>query len=298
VDGDLSADGGRTGAAVREPDLSEDEPSPFTPEWLALREGADADARAAELIAPLRAYLAGIPTTPLVIRDLGCGTGALRRWLAGRLAGPQRWILHDRDPELLARARVGDSTAADGTPVSVETQLADLTELSGRDLTGTSLVAASALLDLLTAGEVDRLAEACVGAGCPALLTLSVTGRVELTPADPLDAEIAAAFDAHQRRSERGRRLLGPDAVAAATSAFQALGARVERRPSPWRLGPERSALAAEWLRGWVGAAGEQRPDLPVDDYLRRRLAACAGGELRVVVQHSDLLALPSGGRA
>jgi hypothetical protein len=296
VDGDLSADGGRAEAAVREPDLSAGEPSRFTPEWLALREGADADARAAELIAPLRAHLARTPTPPLVIRDLGCGTGALRRWLAGRLSGPQRWILHDRDPELLARASAGHTTAADGAPVAVETGVADVTDLRASDLAGTSLVAASALLDLLTAGEVDRLAEACVGAGCPALLTLSVTGRVELTPGDPLDAETAAAFDAHQRRTERGRRLLGPDAVAAATSAFQALGARVRSRPSPWRLGPERSALVAEWLRGWVGAAGEQRPDLPVDDYLRRRLAACAAGELRVLVQHGDLLALPAGG--
>lgn len=178
----------------------------------------------------------------------------------------------------------------------VETRVEDVTHLRASDLAGTSLVVASALLDLLTAGEVDRLAEACVGAGCPALLTLSVTGRVELTPGDPLDAEIAAAFDAHQRRTERGRRLLGPDAVAATTSAFQALGARVRSRPSPWRLGPERSTLVAEWLRGWVGAAGEQRPDLPVGGYLRRRLAACAAGDLRVVVQHSDLLALPAGG--
>mgnify|MGYP006208423873 CR=1 FL=1 len=31
------------------------------------------------------------------------------------------------------------------------------------------------------------------GAGCPALLTLSVAGRVELTPSHPLDAELVAA---------------------------------------------------------------------------------------------------------
>ncbi|MBO0848480.1 MAG: class I SAM-dependent methyltransferase [Pseudonocardia sp.] len=278
--------------------MSSGEPSPFSAGWLALREGADADARAAELIAPLRAHLAGTATTPLVIRDLGCGTGSLRRWLAGRLHGPQHWILHDRDPELLARARAGDKTAADGAPVTVECRLADVTDLRASDLAGTSLVAASALLDLLTAREVDGLADACVGAGCPALLTLSVTGRVELTPGDPLDVEVAAAFDAHQRRTKGGRRLLGPDAAAVAASAFRARGARVRSRSSPWRLGPERSALAAEWLRGWVGAAGEQRPDLPVDDYLRRRLATCAAGELRVVVQHGDLLALPAGGCA
>jgi len=36
---------------------------------------------------------------------------------------------------------------------------------------------------------------------------------VDLIPVDPLDAEIAAAFNAHQRRAVGSRRLLGPDAV-------------------------------------------------------------------------------------
>ena len=35
---------------------------------------------------------------------------------------------------------------------------------------------ASALLDVLTREEIDTLAAACVGAGVPALLTLSVSG--------------------------------------------------------------------------------------------------------------------------
>ena len=51
------------------------------------------------------------------------------------------------------------------------------------------------------------------GVGCPMLLALTVVGRVALTPAEPLDARIGAAFNAHQRRETR---LLGPDAVAAA----------------------------------------------------------------------------------
>ena len=50
------------------------------------------------------------------------------------------------------------------------------------------------------------------------LLALTVAGRVALTPADPLDARMAAAFNAHQRRTTRGR-LLGPDAVAAAVES-------------------------------------------------------------------------------
>ncbi|MFC6885050.1 SAM-dependent methyltransferase [Actinomadura yumaensis] len=266
----------------------------FEPGWLALREEADAEARAAELLEPLRAHLTA---RPLVVRDLGCGTGSMGRWLAGRLPGPQHWVLHDRDPDLLARASADmPATSSDGGPVTAETVTGDLAGLRAADLAGTSLVTASALLDLLTAAEMDGLAAAITGAGCPALLTLSVAGRVELRPHDPFDGELAEAFNAHQRRVAGGRRLLGPDAADAAADAFRRHGADVRTGPSPWRLGPGRAALTREWLRGWTAAAREQRPDLagPADAYLRRRLDACAAGELSVTVHHVDLLALPA----
>ncbi|MER7986695.1 class I SAM-dependent methyltransferase [Streptomyces noursei] len=275
----------------------------FCPQWLDLRERADDAARVPELLRPLRDRLAAAPaperfggTGGLVIRDLGCGTGAMGRWLAVRLPGPQHWVLQDHDEVLLAQAAGRmPSTAADGRPVTITTRHADLAGLTAADLAGTSLVTASALLDLLTRDELESVAAACTGAGCPALLALSVTGRVELTPADPLDAELSAAFNAHQRRTDGGRRLLGPDAVAAATEAFTRRGARVVNRPSPWRLGGPECALAERWLRGWVGAAREARPELAAaaDGYLRRRLDACAAGELGVTVHHADLLALP-----
>jgi SAM-dependent methyltransferase len=255
--------------------------------WLGLREGADAAARAGELLDPLRRLL----RAPLVIHDLGCGTGSMGRWLAGRLPGPQHWLGYDRDAELLAHA-TGEHTAADGSTVTVETREQDIGGLAAGDLDGASLVTASALLDMLTGEEVETIAAACAGAGCPALLTLSVVGRVALDPADPLDEQIAAAFNDHQRRVTGGRRL-GPDAPGVAAGAFRRLGARVLVRPSPWRLGPAQAALTGEWLREWVGAACEQRPDLavPAGAYLKRRLAAAAAGELRVEVGHSDLLA-------
>lgn len=254
----------------------------FSPTWLALREDADADARATGLLTPLREALP--PGEPLVVWDLGCGTGSLGRWLAARLPGPQRWILVDGDPVLLARARV---------PAAFETRRADLTALRAADLAGASLVTASALLDILTRPQLDDLADAITGARSPALLTLSVLGRVRLEPSDPLDAEITAAFNDHQRRGG----LLGPDAVPAAVEAFARRGAAVWTRPSPWRLGPDRSALAAAWLRGWVGAAVEQRPVLApaAGGYLRRRLDGCAAGTLHAEIHHADLLALPGG---
>ena len=262
--------------------------------WLALREPADAAARARDLAD----HLARQPpaTGRWVIHDLGCGTGAMGRWLAPLLPGAQHWVVHDRDADLLAVA-VADipGPAADGAAVTVEAKHSDITRLHPGDVAGATLITASALLDLLTEDELAGLVTVCAGAGCPTLLSLSVVGRVSLTPADPLDPRVAAAFDAHQRRATKGGRLLGPDAVALGAEKCGRLGAEVLVRSSPWRLGAHQADLAAEWFTGWVGAACEQQPDLAAetDGYARRRLAQAAAGRLAATVDHADLLILP-----
>jgi hypothetical protein len=265
-----------------------------SPAWLDLREAADAAARSRELVSHL------CPRLPagdrLVIHDLGCGSGAMGRWLAPLLLGRQHWVLHDRDPDLLRLAETDQpGPAADGSAVTVETRLSDVTQLEPDELAGASLITASALLDLLTADELDRLMRACAGAGCPVLLTLSVTGHVQWLPRNPLDSRVAAAFDAHQRRATPRGCLLGPHAVAAAAGGFRRLGAEVIVRPSPWRLGAADTGLAVEWLAGWVGAACEHDPALAADAvlYRRRRLREVGAGSFAVTVDHADLLVLP-----
>ncbi len=229
-----------------------------TPDWLALREPADAAARSAELVERLG--------SPRVIHDLGGGTGSMGRWLAPRLPGPQHWVVHDRDEALLELVDIPAAT--------VETRISDITRLTPHDLAGADLVTASALLDLLTADELNRMLAAC--AGLPMLLTLTVTGRVAVDPPDPLDARFEAAFNDHQRRDG----LLGPDAV-----GHLPAGATV--RSSPWRLDATHAGLIAEWLEGWIAAACEQEPALAADaDVHRRRRPA-------VTVDHADVLVLP-----
>ena len=129
----------------------------------------------------------------------------------------------------------------------------------------------------------------------PALLTLTVTGRVELDPPDPVDAEVAAAFDAHQRRTVAGRSLLGPDAAAAAEDAFRRAGMTVRTADDALAARRGRPRPAARWLTERVTAAVEHQPDLRerAAEALRRRLN-CA--PLRAVNYHIDLLAIPNGG--
>jgi SAM-dependent methyltransferase len=262
--------------------------------WLALREPADAAARSRDLVEVLvqrRTF-----TGRQVIYDLGCGSGAMGRWLAPRLPGGQHWVIHDRDPDLLGAARAElPSPAADGAAVTLETKRSDISLLHPDDLAGATLITASALLDMLTEDELAGLARLCIATQCPALLTLSVVGRVELTPGDPLDGRVAAAFNAHQRRGTDGGRLLGPDAPAAATEEFGRLGAEVLERPSAWRLGASNAELIKEWFADWVGAACEQEPELgsEMNAYTRRRRAEVTAGRLAVTVDHADLLVLP-----
>ena len=245
-----------------------------SPKWLELREPADAAARSEELAERLARYL---PAGHLVIHDLGGGSGAMGRWLAPRLPGPQHWVVHDRDPDLLELA-----VAAPPDGATVEARRSDITRLG--HLTDASLVTASALLDMLTADELAGMLRACTG--LPALIAMTVSGRVTLTPEDPLDARLGAAFDVHQRREGR----LGPDAVAAAA---EQLRGEVNVRPSPWRLDAAHADLLNTWLGGWIAAACEQDPALEADAYRERRLAQAAAGELTVTVDHADLLVLP-----
>jgi SAM-dependent methyltransferase len=265
-----------------------------SPSWLALREQADSGARAPDLAEELRRQL--VPGGRLVVHDLACGTGSMLRWLAPRLPGPQHWVCYDLDAELLAIAAAEQNQrAADGSLVSVEIRQQDVTRLPSGELTGAALITTSALLDLLTSEELDRLVAVCVDAHCPALLTLSVTGRVQLWPPHPLDTVVSAAFNAHQRRASEGRHLLGPDAADAAVCAFANSGYDVTVRASPWRLGTGSGRLATAWLTGWLAAASEQCEGMtaPAREYARQRLQDAAAGRLRVLVDHRDLLVRP-----
>ena len=221
--------------------------------WLALREPADAAARAAELVEILRPHL---PTDGMLIHDLGCGTGSMARWLAPQLSGPQRWVLHDRDAELLELAASNPPTrSADGAAVAVETRLDDITRLDPGDLAGVSLLTASALLDMFTSEELDAVRRRLCRSGLSCPRHAQRRGRGRLTPAHPFDREVMDAFNAHQRRRTAGGPLLGPDAVGAAAVAFEQRGFKVVMRPSPWPTPvpstptSRRSGSPAGWMR-------------------------------------------------
>ena len=123
------------------------------------------------------------------------------------------------------------------------------------------------------------------------LLALTVVGRVSLTPEEPLDARMGAAFNAAPAPWQPAR----PGRRRGRRRELRGTGAEVLVRPSPWRLDAAQADVATEWFGGWVAAACEQEPALAAEAgaYRDRRLAQAAAGGLGVTVDHADLLVLP-----
>ena len=266
---------------------------PASATWLALREPVDARSRSFGLASTVAESLAR--SRDVTVHDLGSGTGSLARWLAPRLSARQRWVLHDRDPDLLDHAVSNPPRTPTGEVVPFSIRRGDLTELRPSNLADASLITTSAMLDVLTRDEVEHLVALVGAVRAPALFSLTVTGRVRLSPEEPDDVAVRQAFNNHQRRTVDGRTLLGPDAAGVATTAARARGLQVTAKRTPWVLLPSDGPLPGEWFRGWIDAALEHDPSLApmMDAYRRRRMAQIRGRRLRVWVDHVDLLVRP-----
>lgn len=252
----------------------------FDAAWLTLRELADARARAAAL-RDRALRLVGPGDTVL---DLGCGTGATPRAFAAHGAGDLHWRLFDNDPDLLVQAAAQHPRAA--------IHEGDLADIKALPLQGAQLVTASALLDLVSRDWMARFAERLSRESVAFYAVLSYDGRMRWTPADPADAEVTAAFNAHQRGDKGFGPALGPEAGETAAGILRAHGFEVTLAQSPWQLGTEDAELHDALLSGIAQAATEAGCDA-ADAWLARRRRALAHPEGEI--GHLDLLAVPQG---
>ncbi len=268
--------------------------SGFSADWLALREPYDRRARSPAVLDAVATLLG--PRSPVHIVDLACGTGSTLRALSPHLTVHQDWKLFDHDPALLAHAKA-TPRAKD---VSVTTVALDL----NRDLEVAfdgpiDLVTTSALLDLVSEAWLDWLAVAVTARAIPFYAALSYDGRSTFTPADPFDASIANAVNAHQRTDKGFGPALGPAAATFAIARFEALGYSVTQGPSDWTMGPNDRDMQSEILAGWASAAQDigALPSAGITAWLARRRAALASGRSSLEVGHVDFLAIPSATR-
>ncbi|HEX6995971.1 MAG TPA: class I SAM-dependent methyltransferase [Gammaproteobacteria bacterium] len=280
--------------------------SGFSPAWLALREPADAAARAGAMCN----MIARPDDRPLDVVDLGAGTGANLRWLAPRLGGRQRWRLVDDDPTVLAAAadalrawadRNGLASAetargldvgGDAFTCEIELCEADIAPKLDRCMPGAGgLVTASALLDLVSADWLRRLAACCADSEASVLFALTYDGRIRFEPPEPGDEHVRALVNRHQHGDKGFGPALGPDAATKVVEAFAAHGYALRIESTDWRLGPDTLEMQRELLAGWHAAAAEIAPDErpTLDAWLARRLEHVEHGRSRLVVGHIDV---------
>lgn len=250
----------------------------FDPDWLALREPADAASRDRGLLAALADW-AG--ERALAVRDLGCGTGSTFRALAP-LAPALDWTLIDHDRTLLEEARA---------QTGARTRRLDLAAGIEEALDGAQVVTASAFFDLVSAAWLARFV-AALPEGAAIYAALSYDGRESWEPQPPHEAQALAAFHRHQGGDKGFGNALGPTAGATLAAALAQRGWRVRVADSAWRLGPGDAALIRRLADGAAQAVAETGALAPraLAEWTRARRAAD-----RVEIGHLDLLALPPG---
>ncbi len=245
----------------------------FSPDWLALREPADHAARSPALLDRLERWVGG---RDLRVVDLGSGTGSSWRALEPRLGG--HWTLTDLDPVLLERM-----------PEGVERREVDLAVELEDVVAGTDLITGSALIDLVSAKWLDRLA-AALAPSTAVYFALSYDGREHWSPVPPYEARALGAFRQHQEGDKGFGPALGPRATAHLGAALAARGWQVFVADSPWPLGPDQRNLIevlADGARDAVAETGTLSEAELRDWWQARRRAE------RVEIGHLDLLALP-----
>jgi hypothetical protein len=264
--------------------------SGFSAEWLARRESHDLRARNPIVLDAVVASFASLDAINVI--DLACGSGSTVRALSSRLPSRQRWDLVDNDQRLLTLACSGKS-AGDVRLNAVPLDLSGNFEVvldSTKDV-----ITISALLDLVSENWLDRFARHVASHALPVYAALTYDGRIDLSPADPLDATIVSAVNAHQRTDKGFGPALGPSAAAAAISMFEALGYSVVRGSSDWLIGTADREIQLELLAGWATAASEVEalPRCDIDNWLARRKHVVSACDSTMRVGHVDFFATP-----
>jgi SAM-dependent methyltransferase len=265
--------------------------SGFSGEWLALREPYDVRARSRSVLEAVADAFRG--QSALAIVDLACGTGATVRAIAPHLPPRQNWRLVDNDLGLLARA------GALGEPPrrSVAARVVDLARDLELALEGPlDLITCSALLDLVSGEWLERLVVEAAARRLPVYAALSYDGQATLDPFDPLDADMVAAVNRHQRRNKGFGPALGPLSVTRAIERFEGLGYSTVQGRSDWVFEPGDGAIQNEILAGWAGAAAElgELPAERIATWLTRRRELVADGRSRMHVGHVDFFVRPA----
>jgi SAM-dependent methyltransferase len=275
----------------------------FSPDWLALREPADHEARNAQLLEAVGGHFA--TRNSLTIVDLGCGAGSNLRGTFAALPSRQHWTLVDYDQRLLDAARErlrgwaeeareqGEELVLTkaGKTLTVDFRQADLTkELEWILGWQPDLVTAAALFDLASKRWIERFVAALAAQRLPLYTVLTFDGREKWRPPHPADARMLAAFLHHQKTDKGFGPAAGPQATELMAEAFRKSGFAVSTADSAWTIGADQADLAAALTQGIADAVREtgHLDGALIEGWLAARRESATG-----LIGHHDLWARP-----
>jgi hypothetical protein len=263
----------------------------FAPDWLALRERFDSEARNRDVVDAVATAFEDLPS--VIVTDLASGTGSTRRALFPHLPSPQHWRMYDNDLSLLARAEAPLPPAGS----TIRTMPVDLAhDLEAALDSAPDLIATSALLDLVSDEWLERLVTECAARNLPLYAALTYNGEVVFDPPDRLDNTILAAVNRHQTRDKGFGPALGAQAAGALTTRCLSVGFAITEGASDWKIGPEdremQSALLTQWARIAQDAGGIDTQE--IGGWFSRRREYVAKGVSRIRVGHRDVFARPT----
>jgi hypothetical protein len=175
----------------------------------------------------------------------------------------------------------------------IEIRRAEMQAVEELPLDGARIVTASALLDLVSAAWIGRLADRLAADRLGFYAALSYDGSTAWEPARNEDRAVLAAFNEDQRSDKGFGPALGPDAAPALARAMADRGYRVETAPSAWRLGPVHRTLQASLAEG-IAAAAARAGSAEAEAWGQARRAEAMAGLSSCTVGHVDVLALPT----
>ncbi|WP_313197749.1 class I SAM-dependent methyltransferase [Rhizobium sp.] len=259
--------------------------SGFDKRWLDLREVADQAARDCDLRRQVIDHVVPAGEGALVV-DLGAGTGSTFRALSPE-ALHWRWRLVDNDPLLLAEAR-----NRHGQSARIECVEAQLSDPAIDLLSGARLVTASALFDLVSEEFLVRLLAQVVQAEAGLYAALNYDGVCRWDTSHPMDEEVVAAFNAHQRQDKGFGPALGPTAAPVLRALLEEQGFKVAMEPSPWRLDRSHAELQRQFVSGLATAAAETGllAETDINDWRLARLERAENSGC--LVGHWDIFAV------
>jgi len=278
-------------------------------DWLEERCRFDARARNAPVEKRILEFFSSVPL--IRVLDIGSGLGANVRYYSRLFDCDQKWFLVEKSPERSLKApgaikswakengwktnesEKGITVLMPHRRVQIEFKHGSFLDRENMALlSGIDLVAANALLDLITEKQFEDLAGGLAVYRIPLLATLNYES-MSFSPCERKDTEFIAAYEGHMKRHRQSGRAMGPDAVRHVTGFSEKNGVSVLSGKSPWHIGGKDQKMATllfffiERALAEVRASGKWLSGM--NSWIRRKRRKIWKGDLETTVTHSDV---------